>query len=33
LHNARILDGMVPLIIELDNRYGGAWQTTWKLLP
>jgi predicted dinucleotide-binding enzyme len=32
LHNARLLDGMVPLIIELDNRYGGAWQTTWKLL-
>lgn len=33
LHNARILDGMVPLIIELDQRYGGAWQTSWKLLP
>lgn len=33
LHNARILDGMVPLIIELDRRYGGAWQTSWKLLP
>ncbi|MGQ9550076.1 MAG: NADPH-dependent F420 reductase [Roseiflexus sp.] len=33
LHNARILDGMAPLIIELDNRYGGTWQTTWKLLP
>ncbi|WP_448542726.1 NADPH-dependent F420 reductase [Roseiflexus sp.] len=32
LHNARLLDGMVPLIIELDNRYGGARQTTWKLL-
>ncbi|MCS6937886.1 MAG: NAD(P)-binding domain-containing protein [Roseiflexaceae bacterium] len=33
LHNARILDGMVPLIIELDRRYGGTWQTSWKLLP
>ncbi len=33
LHNARILDGMVPLIIELDQRYGGAWQVSWKLLP
>ncbi len=33
LHNARILDGMVPLIIELDRRYGGAWQASWKLLP
>lgn len=32
LRNARILDGMVPLIIELDRRYGGAWQTSWKLL-
>jgi predicted dinucleotide-binding enzyme len=33
LRNARILDGMVPLIIELDRRYGGTWQTSWKLLP
>ncbi len=32
LRNARILDGMVPLIIELDQHYGGAWQTSWKLL-
>lgn len=33
LRNARILDGMVPLIIELDQRYGSTWQTSWKLLP
>lgn len=32
LHNARILDGMVSLIIELDRRYGGALQGSWKLL-
>jgi len=21
------------LIIERDQRYGSAWQTSWKLLP
>jgi hypothetical protein len=33
LHNARILDGMVPLIVELDSRYGdGEHRLSWKLL-
>jgi len=33
LHNARILDGMVPLMIELDQRYAaGAARVSWKLL-
>ena len=33
LRNARVLDGMVPLIIELDRRYGGeAHRLSWKLL-
>lgn len=33
LRNARILDGMVPLIIELDRRYGqGEGRVSWKLL-
>ncbi len=32
LHNARILDGMVPLLLELDRRYaGGQTRTSWKL--
>ena len=32
LRNARILDGMVALMIELDRRYaGGATRTSWKL--
>jgi 8-hydroxy-5-deazaflavin:NADPH oxidoreductase len=32
LHNARILDGMVPLMIELDRRYGGgSTRCSWKL--
>lgn len=32
LHNARILDGMVPLMIELDRRYaGGSTRASWKL--
>lgn len=32
LRNARILDGMVPLMIELDRRYaGGATRSSWKL--
>lgn len=33
LRNARVLDGMVPLMIELDRRYGeGAHCLSWKLL-
>jgi len=33
LRNARILDGMVPLLIELDRRYaGGNHRLSWKLL-
>lgn len=33
LRNARLLDGMVPLIVELDRRYrGGAHKSSWKLL-
>ena len=33
LRNARILDGMVPLIVELDQRYGqGSHRLSWKLL-
>ena len=32
LHNARILDGMVPLMIELDRRYAnGSTRASWKL--
>jgi predicted dinucleotide-binding enzyme len=33
LGNARILDGMVPLIVELDRRYAnGERRFSWKLL-
>ncbi len=33
LKNARVLDAMVPLMIELDQRYGnGLSQTSWKFL-
>lgn len=33
LHNARLLDGLVPLIIELDRRYAnGEFRASWKLL-
>ena len=33
LRNARILDGMVSLIVELDQRYGdGTHRLSWKLL-
>jgi hypothetical protein len=33
LRNARILDGMVPLIVELDRTYGrGNRRLSWKLL-
>jgi len=34
MKNARVLDGMVPLMIELDRRHGtGAASVSWKLLP
>lgn len=33
LHNARILDGMTPLILELDHLHaGGEMRSSWKLL-
>jgi 8-hydroxy-5-deazaflavin:NADPH oxidoreductase len=33
LRHARVLDGMVPLIVELDRRYGeGGRRSSWKLL-
>ena len=33
LHNARLLDGLVPLIIELDRRYtNGGFRASWKLM-
>jgi hypothetical protein len=33
LKNARALDAMVPLLIELDKRYaGGSMQSSWKFL-
>ena len=30
LENARTLDLMVPLMIELDQRYGGDASSSWK---
>ncbi len=33
LRNARVLDAMVPLMLELDQRYGGgAAESSWKFL-
>jgi hypothetical protein len=33
LRNARVLDGMVPLLLELDQRHaGGDRRLSWKLL-
>lgn len=32
LQNARTLDLMVPLMIELDRRYGRDAQSSWKFL-
>jgi NADPH-dependent F420 reductase len=32
LRNARVLDSMVPLMIELDRRYGGEARSSWKYL-
>jgi NADPH-dependent F420 reductase len=33
LEHARVLDGMVPLIIELDARYGNEFRSGWKFVP
>lgn len=32
LRNARALDSMVPLMIELDRRYNGQGRSSWKFL-
>ncbi len=32
LRNARILGGMVPLMVELDRRYGSGGTSSWKFL-
>ncbi len=32
LHEARIIDGMVPLLIALDRATGGNGHTSWKFL-
>ncbi len=32
LRNARVLDSMVPLIVELDRRLGADHRFSWKLL-
>ncbi len=32
LENARTLDLMVPLMIELDQRYGGDASSSWKFI-
>lgn len=32
LRNARVLDWMVPLMLELDERHGDAALTSWKFL-
>lgn len=33
LEAARVLDQMVPLMIELDERYGNKGSSSWKFLP
>ena len=33
LANARVLDAMVPLMLELDARYHRDFKSAWKLLP
>lgn len=30
---ARVLDGMVPLLIEMDARFGHAHRSAWKFHP
>jgi predicted dinucleotide-binding enzyme len=32
LKNARVLDVMVPLMLELDQRYAGSRKSSWKFL-
>ncbi|MBI4220275.1 MAG: NAD(P)-binding domain-containing protein [Chloroflexi bacterium] len=32
LENARVLDGMVPLMVELDRRYQGNGRSSWKFM-
>ncbi|MBI4219213.1 MAG: NAD(P)-binding domain-containing protein [Chloroflexi bacterium] len=32
LENARVLDGMVPLMVELDRRYKGNGRSSWKFM-
>jgi predicted dinucleotide-binding enzyme len=32
LKNARVLDNMVPLLLELDRRYGGQHKSAWKFV-
>ena len=32
LENARVLDPMVPLMLELDRRYGGDSASGWAFL-
>jgi predicted dinucleotide-binding enzyme len=32
LKNARVLDVMVPLLLELDRRYGANRHSSWKFL-
>jgi 8-hydroxy-5-deazaflavin:NADPH oxidoreductase len=33
LANARVLDAMVPLLIELDGRYSGDHRSGWRFTP
>ena len=32
LENSKTLDPMVPLMLDLDNRYGGNSNSSWKFL-
>ena len=32
LENAKVLDPMVPLMLELDDRFGGNASSSWKFL-
>lgn len=33
LQNARVLDAMVPLMLEIDDRYGHQFTAGWKFVP
>jgi len=33
LANARVLDAMVPLLLEVDRRYNNGHRSAWKFLP